>query len=139
MSEDLALPVRTNHGGGIGADGAAGPPLIKEVLLMTPKEYFEVKVPENLKTRADKLSGIDCIYEFQIQGPSGGVWTLDLKTPGGQVQSGSSGNANCTVIIEDENFVKLIAGQLNPQMAFMTGKLKVTGNMGLALKLANIL
>ncbi len=106
---------------------------------MTPKEYFEIKVPENLKTKPDRVAGIDAIYEFQINGPAGGTWTLDLKAPGGQVKEGSSGNANCTVIIEDENFVKLIGGQLNPQMAFMTGKLKVTGNMGLALKLANIL
>ena len=106
---------------------------------MTPKEYFEVKVPENLKTKADKLSAINAVYEFQISGPTGGTWSMDLTTPGGSVTTGSTGKANCTVTMEDENFVKLVSGQLNPQMAFMTGKLKVAGNMGLALKLANIL
>ena len=106
---------------------------------MTPTEYFEQKVPENLKTRADKIASINAIYEFQIDGPTGGTWTLDLTAPGGQVKSGSAGNANCTVKMGDENFVKMVSGQLNPQMAFMTGKLKVTGNMGLALKLATIL
>ncbi len=108
---------------------------------MTPKEYFEQKVPANLKEKGDRLAGINAIYEFQIQGNDGGTWVLDLTVPGGKVTAGSAGggNANCTVVISDENFIKLISGQLNPQMAFMTGKLKVTGNMGLALKLQKIL
>jgi sterol carrier protein 2 len=41
--------------------------------------------------------------------------------------------------MEDENFIKLVTGQLNPQLAFMMRKLKVAGNMGLALKLNLIL
>lgn len=106
---------------------------------MTPKEYFEQKVPSNLKSRAEKLASINAIYEFQINGDQGGTWTLDLTVPGGSVATGSSGKANCTVTMQDENFVKLVSGELNPQMAFMTGKLKVAGNMGLALKLTNIL
>lgn len=106
---------------------------------MTPKEYFEVKVPSNLKEKGDKITSINAVYEFQIGGPGGGTWTLDLTAPGGAVSTGSSGKATCTVIMEDENFVKLVTGQLNPQMAFMTGKLKVQGNMGLALKLATII
>ena len=106
---------------------------------MTPKEYFEQKVPENLKTKAEKLSSINAIYEFQIGGTNGGTWSLDLTVPGGKVSDGSTGKANCTVSMQDENFVKMVTGQLNPQMAFMTGKLKVAGNMGLALKLTNVL
>ena len=106
---------------------------------MTPKEYFEVKVPENLKTKAEKLTSINAIYEFNLTGPNGGVWSLDLITPGGVVSEGSTGKANCTITMEDENFSKLVTGQLNAQMAFMTGKLKVAGNMGLALKLTSVI
>jgi SCP-2 sterol transfer family protein len=106
--------------------------------IMTPKEYFE-KLPESLKGKGDKITSINAIYQFDIKGPSGGTWTVDLTTPGGKVSEGASANPNCTVTMEDENFVKLVSGQLNPQMAFMTGKLKVTGNMGLALKLATII
>lgn len=106
---------------------------------MTPKEYFEQKIPENLKSRAEKISSINAIYEFQLNGAGGGTWTLDLTAPGGKVCEGSSGKANCTITMEAENFVKMTLGQLNPQMAFMTGKLKVAGNMGLALKLQLIL
>ncbi len=106
---------------------------------MTPKEYFEQKVPENLKAKAEKVAALKVIYEFQINGSTGGTWTLDLTTPGGQVSEGSSGKANCTVMMTDENFVKLVTGKMNPQLAFMTGKLKVTGNFGLSLKLTSIL
>lgn len=106
---------------------------------MTPQEYFDTKVPDNLKSKGDKLASINAVYEFNITGDNGGVWSLDLTTPGGKVCPGSTGKANCTVTMESDNFVKLVTGELNPQMAFMTGKLKVAGNMGLALKLTNIL
>ncbi len=106
---------------------------------MTPKEYFEQKVPENLKTKGDKITSINAVYEFNLTGPNGGVWSLDLKTPEGKVIEGSTGKADCTITMEDENFVKLVSGQLNAQMAFMTGKLKVAGNMGLALKLTSVI
>ncbi|HSA59813.1 MAG TPA: SCP2 sterol-binding domain-containing protein [bacterium] len=105
---------------------------------MTPKEYFE-KLPASLQGKADKVSSINAIYQFDIKGPTGGTWTVDLTAPGGKVTEGASASPNCTVTMEDENFVKLVTGALNPQMAFMTGKLKVAGNMGLALKLATII
>ncbi|MBI1908824.1 MAG: SCP2 sterol-binding domain-containing protein [Deltaproteobacteria bacterium] len=106
---------------------------------LTPKQYFEEKISPAIKAKGEKLAGINSIYEFQITGDNGGTWTIDLTTPGGQVSSGSSGKANCTVTMSDENFISLVTGKLNPQMAFMTGKLKVAGNMGLALKLQTIL
>lgn len=105
---------------------------------MTPKDYFD-KLPESLQAKADKIASINAIYQFEIKGPAGGTWTVDLTQPGGKVCEGASANPSCTVTMEDENFVKLVTGQLNPQMAFMTGKLKVAGNMGLALKLATII
>jgi putative sterol carrier protein len=106
---------------------------------MSPKEYFEKKVPENLKRRKEALAEINAIYQFDIEGAAGGTWTLDLTAKGGKVCSGASSKANCTIKISDENFVKLVSGNLNPQMAFMTGKIKVHGNMGLALKLQKVL
>ena len=47
-------------------------------------------------------------------------------------------DADVTLILSMENFEALVDGSLNPQMAFMMGKLKIEGDMGLALKLADI-
>ena len=106
---------------------------------MTPKQYFEERVAGNLKEKKETVDGINAIYEFQITGDNGGTWTVDVKNDPPQVSAGSSGSADCTITMKDENFCSMIDGELNPQMAFMTGKLKVTGNMGLALKLQKIL
>jgi len=44
-------------------------------------------------------------------------------------------DADCTVVISPKNFTKLIAGELNPFSAMMTGKLKIKGDKGVAMKL----
>jgi putative sterol carrier protein len=107
--------------------------------MSTPKEIFEQKIPEKLKTNADKLATNNAIYEFNITGDGGGVWSIDLSGPDKKVVSGSTGNAKCTVTVAANDFSDMIDGKLNAQMAFMTGKLKVAGDMGLALKLGSIL
>lgn len=107
--------------------------------MSTPKEIFEEKIPAKLKNNAEKLASNTAIYEFNITGDGGGVWSIDLSGPDKKVVAGSTGNAKCTVTVAASDFSDIIDGKLNPQMAFMTGKLKVAGDMGLALKLGSIL
>lgn len=52
--------------------------------------------------------------------------------------SNDDNEADVTLIINEENFEGLMDGSLNPQMAFMMGKLKIDGDMGLALKLGDL-
>lgn len=108
-------------------------------MALTPDEIFGQKIPERLKTRADKVAGINSIYQFDLTGEGGGSWVLDLTQPGGKISKGNSEAAKCIVTVASSDFSDIIEGKLNPQMAFMTGKLKVKGDMGLALKLGNIL
>jgi len=106
---------------------------------ITPKTYLEVNIPENLKANPDVVTKINSIYQFMLSGPNGGEWFVDLTKPGGVVGAGVNPGAKCTITMTDNDFVAMVTGKLNSQMAFMTGKLKIKGDMGLALKLQNIM
>lgn len=53
--------------------------------------------------------------------------------------SADAGEADCIITASAETFQGLLAGDLSPTAAFMTGKLKVEGDMGLAMKLGSVL
>ena len=67
-----------------------------------------------------------------------GIISLDTKASP-PVVNNEDIDADCTVIVSMENFEEIIAGNLNAQMAFMTGKLKIEGDMGIAMQLGQIL
>jgi putative sterol carrier protein len=93
------------------------------------------------KLQADpsKVANMNSVYQFNVTGDDGGEWTVDLTGEIAAVAAGAHDAANCTVTIADQDLVAIIAGSLNPQMAFMTGKVKISGDMGLAMKLGKIL
>ncbi len=74
----------------------------------------------------------------------GGSIRINLKE-GGQIVINSDGvtgediSADCTVTMANDTFEKMLAGQQSPTAAFMTGKLKITGNMAIATKLGTAL
>lgn len=106
---------------------------------MTADEIFNQKIATKLSENPDRVQKINSIYEFQLTGDDTSTWTLDLTKASDHISQGSSGNAKCTVTIKLEDLADIVQKKLNPQMAFMTGKLKVKGDMGLALKLGSIL
>ena len=103
------------------------------------KQVFEVNIPERLRSKPDLIGKINAIYQFNIAGAGGGSWSVDCTQPGGVVAAGTSASARCTVSMADADFLKLVTGKLNAQMAFMTGKIKIQGDMGLAMKLQQLL
>lgn len=84
-----------------------------------------------------KIKGVYC---FKIKGAGGkeGVWIVDVKNGNGAVKFDAKDKADTTIIMKDEDLVSLMTGKLNPQNAFFQGKLKITGNMALAMKLKDI-
>ena len=97
------------------------------------REYFE-----NLPSRVDesKTAGMTNTYVFDIQGA--GQWTVAVDDGKVDVTEGASADADCTITTSEENFVKIVDGEQNPTSAYMTGKLKVKGDMGAALKLQKL-
>ena len=55
------------------------------------------------------------------------------------VVSNEDKEATTTIITSQENFIKMAKGELNPMMAVMGGKVKIKGNMGLAMKLQSLI
>ncbi|XP_019878178.1 SCP2 sterol-binding domain-containing protein 1 isoform X2 [Aethina tumida] len=87
--------------------------------------------------KAKSVGGV-FLYNITKDGKQVKQWTMDLKNA--KVYGGApEGKPNTTLTISDEDFMLLAEGKLNPQTAFMKGKLKVTGNIMLAQKLAPLL
>ena len=96
------------------------------------KEFFD-----NLESRADpgKLAGLDTTYLFDIEGS--GTWLVEIHDGHLHVSEGE-GDADCTILTSAETFERIVAGEQNPTTAYMTGKIKIKGDMGAALKLQNL-
>ncbi len=105
----------------------------------TVKDVFDRHMPEKLRGKPDLVTKINAVYQFNISGPTGGQWSVDCTQPGGVITPGPATSPRCTVAATDVDFLAIVNGRLNPQMAFMSGKLKIQGDMGLAMKLQQIL
>lgn len=101
------------------------------------------EVINNLLAKAQQnpepLKGIKAIYQFNISGAEGGTYQLKVDDGDIDIASEEKYTPQCTIDISDENFLKLVQGNLNPTMAFMTGKVKAKGDLSLAMKLQTIL
>ncbi|WP_210364158.1 SCP2 sterol-binding domain-containing protein [Bacillus sp. REN3] len=85
------------------------------------------------------IEGLNVVYQYEITGEDSGMFALKLADGKALVIEGPAGDADCLLKLSDKNFKKMITGKLNGTAAFMTGKLKIQGSMGLALKLEGIL
>jgi putative sterol carrier protein len=76
------------------------------------------------------------IYKFVLEGAGGGTWLVNLKDKPGVSQT--DGAADCTLSMSATDFVELLEGRANGQQLYFQGKLRIEGNIGLALKLQNL-
>jgi len=99
------------------------------------------KIEEALKADGETLvNKVKGVFAFKVKNSGGkeGVWIVDAKNGTGSVEFGGKGKADVTLTLGDDDLVDLMTGKLNPQKAFFQGKLKIQGNMGLAMKLQEL-
>ena len=104
----------------------------------TPAEVF-TDIDNRLKSDPSKSQGMNAVYAFDLSGDDGGQYHIALKDGTADVGQGSPENPNITISMKSEDFVDLALGKLDGTMAFMSGKIKIKGDMGLAMKLQSVL
>lgn len=123
--------------------GAA--PQLKEEKPQPPSKSRSGAVEETFKVVKNSLSddivkATQAIYKFELSGEDGGTWFLDLKNKSGNAGYGEPPDqADVVMNMSTDDFVKMFSGALKPTMAFMSGKLKIKGNMALAIKLEKLM
>ncbi|XP_058495055.1 sterol carrier protein 2b [Solea solea] len=96
------------------------------------------KLQEEGEQFVKKIGGV---FAFKVkEGPKGqeATWYVDVKNGKGCVHNDTDKQADCTISMSDTDLLAVMTGKMNPQSAFFQGKLKISGNMGLAMKLQQL-
>ncbi|KAG8436888.1 hypothetical protein GDO86_007834 [Hymenochirus boettgeri] len=99
---------------------------------------IEKKLEEDGEQFVKKIGGV---FAFKVKDGPGGkeaTWVVDVKNGKGSVAVNSDKKADCTITMADSDLLALMTGKMNPQTAFFQGKLKIAGNMGMAMKLQSL-
>jgi putative sterol carrier protein len=99
------------------------------------KQAFE-QMPHRFKK--DAAQGLNAAYQFDLSGEGGGKWQVLINGDKCEVKEGSHPSPNITISMSAGDYLDTVTGKLNPQMAFMSGKLRISGDMSLALRLQNL-
>lgn len=94
------------------------------------------EIETRIKSKPDKTAGLNATYQFDLTGES---WTLKIANGTASVAKGPAQSPNTTLIASTEDWMNIATGKLNPMAAFMQQKLKVKGDMTMAMKLQGLL
>lgn len=105
---------------------------------MTTGEIFD-QLARRLQANPAKLQGVTATFQFRLTGEDGGTYHVTVAGDAVTVKEGESAAASCTVTMVAADFKAMVSGELNPVAAFMGGKLRLDGDMALAMKLQSLL
>jgi putative sterol carrier protein len=101
----------------------------------TVKETFDALAGH---FRPDKAAGVNATIQYEITGDQGGNWNAVIKDGQCVVTAGVATSPTLTLTMSSQDWLDLAGGKLSGQMAFMSGKLKLKGDMGLAMKIGSM-
>jgi putative sterol carrier protein len=101
----------------------------------TVRETFD-QMPSRF--RPDRAVGTTAVVQYEITGEGGGTWHAVIKDGTCTVKEGPGPNPNLTLTMTAQDWLEMVTGKQSAQMLFMTGKLKLRGDMGLAMKLGSM-
>jgi len=101
----------------------------------TPQQVFDSM---RGSFKADKAKGVHARYQWELSGPNGGEWWIDVNDGTYKMGKGKIDNPSVTFITSDADWVAMSNGKLKGTWAYMTGRLKVRGSQAVARKLDEI-
>lgn len=104
----------------------------------TPADVFN-RVNSEFQANPAKAAGTNAVYLFDLSGENGGQFHIVMRDGKGEAGPGAVENPNITISMAASDFVDLANGKLDGTMAFMSGKIRIKGDMGLAMKLQSVL
>lgn len=99
------------------------------------KQAFEI-MPSRLNK--DTAKGMKAVYQFDLSGDGGGKWQVSIDDGKCEVKEGAHPQPSITISMTAQDYLDMLSGKLNGQVAFMSGKLRISGDMGLALKMQTL-
>jgi putative sterol carrier protein len=103
----------------------------KETTMATVAELFE-KMPGQFQ--ADKAGDMNAVILFDLSGEGGGQWSVKIADGACDITQGAADSPKATVRMDAGDYHDMITGKLNPMMAFMSGKVKVEGDLNSVMK-----
>jgi putative sterol carrier protein len=107
----------------------------KEPSSSTPQQVFDGM---RQSFQAQKAKGVHARYQWELSGPNGGEWWIDVNDGTYKMGKGKIGNPSVTFVTSDKDWVALSNGTLGGKWAYFTGRLKVRGSQSVARKLDEI-
>ena len=100
---------------------------VQELILAHEKAF----VPE-------KAAGVEAVIQYHLTGEDGGDWIITIKDGKCTVAAGNAENPKMTLTANAHDFREVLLGKMDGMMAFMQGKLKLAGDLNLAMKLTSL-
>jgi len=101
----------------------------------TPQEVFDSM---RSSFQANKAKGVHARYQWDLTGPQGGEWWIDVDDGKYKMGKGKINNPSVTFVATDKDWVAVSNHQLGGTWAYLSGRLKIRGDQGLARKLGEI-
>ena len=98
----------------------------------TVKEFFQL-LPDQLDS--DAAEDLDAVYQFDLSGAQSGQYILTIREGACQIAEGRHADPHVVLSMAGEDCIKILKGQLNGPAVAMSGRLKISGDIGLAMQL----
>jgi putative sterol carrier protein len=108
---------------------------LKKEFKMTISEIFEA-TPSALNSAA--AAGMNKTFQWNITGDEASVWALKITDGVGELIPGGVEKPDITITVSDKDWIAITEGRLDPTSAFMAGKVKIAGDMMLAMRLQQL-